>query len=126
MPVIAGNTVEVLPNYVGAAERIVNDIDAARRYIHVEYFMFADDKIGAPVIDALGRAKERGVACRVLIDHLGNTGFHGPVMERLQAADIPVRQMLPEAVRNQWNRPDLRNHRKIVWWMARSVTRPQT
>lgn len=115
MPVIAGNCVEVLSDYVGAVERIVKDIEAARHYIHLEYFMFADDKIGAPVIDALVRAKERGVACRVLIDHLGNTGFHGPVIKRLRAAGIPVQQMLPvKPFRNQWNRPDLRNHRKIV------------
>jgi cardiolipin synthase len=115
MPWIAGNTVEVLPDYVGAVERIVQDINAARRYVHLEYFMFADDKIGAPVIDALVRAKERGVVCRVLIDYLGNTGFHKPVVQRLQAADIPVQLMLPvNPFRNQWNRPDLRNHRKIV------------
>ena len=115
MPVMAGNTVELLPDYVGAVDRIVQDIDAAQRYVHLEYFMFADDKIGAPVIDALLRARERGVVCRVLIDHLGNLGYHGPVLKRLRAAAIPVHQMLPaKPFDNQWNRIDLRNHRKIV------------
>src|SRR6185503_2953296 len=70
MPVMAGNTVELLPDYVGAIEQIVRDIDAAKRFVHLEYFMFADDTIGARVIDALVRARERGVICRVLIDHL--------------------------------------------------------
>jgi cardiolipin synthase len=115
MPVMAGNTVELLPDYVGAVDRIVQDIDAAQRYVHLEYFMFADDKIGAPVMDALLRARERGVVCRVLIDHLGNIGYHGPVLKRLRAAGIPVQQMLPaKPFDNQWNRADLRNHRKIV------------
>ncbi len=115
MPVMAGNTVELLPDYVGAVDRIVQDIDAAQRYVHLEYFMFADDRIGAPVIDALLRARERGVVCRVLIDHLGNLGYHGPVLKRLQAAAIPVHQTLPaKPFNNQWNRIDLRNHRKIV------------
>src|SRR6266545_1738638 len=59
MPAMAGNTVELLPDYVGAVDRIVKDIDAAKRFVHLEYFMFADDKIGAPVIDALVRARER-------------------------------------------------------------------
>src|SRR5215204_1704122 len=86
MPVMAGNTVELLPDYVGAVERIVRDIDAARRFVHLEYFMFADDTIGAPVIDALVRARERGVVCRVLIDHLSNIGYHGPVLKKLDAA----------------------------------------
>ncbi len=53
MPVMAGNTVELLPDYVGAVDRIVQDIDAAKRFVHLKYFMFADDKIGSRVIDAL-------------------------------------------------------------------------
>jgi cardiolipin synthase len=115
MPVMAGNTVELLPDYVGAVDRLIQDIDHAQRYVHLEFFMFADDKIGAPVIDALIRARERGVVCRVLIDHLGNVGFHGPVLKRLHAAGIPVHQTLPiKPFDNQWNRMDLRNHRKIV------------
>src|SRR5215208_967983 len=115
MPSMAGNTVELMPDYAGAVDRIVQDIDAAKRFVHLEYFMFANDKIGAPVIDALVRARERGVVCRVLIDHLGNLGYHGPVLKKLAAAGIPVQQMLPvKPFDNQWNRMDLRNHRKIV------------
>jgi len=112
---MAGNTVELLPDYVGAVDQIVRDIDAARRYVHLEYFMFADDKIGAPVIDALVRARKRGVVCRVLIDHLSNLLLRGPVLKRLGAAGIPVHQTLPASpFSNQWNRFDLRNHRKII------------
>ena len=115
MPVMAGNTVELLPDYVGAADQIVRDIDAAKRFVHLEYFMFADDKIGAPVIDALVRARERGVICRVLIDHLSNLLLQGPVLKKLRAAGIPVHQTLPlDPLGHQWNRIDLRNHRKIV------------
>ena len=115
MPVLAGNTVELLTDYVGAVDRIRQDMDAAQRYIHIEYFMFANDSVGAPVVDALIRAHERGVQCRVLIDHLGNLLFSGPVVRRLRAAGIIVHHMLPiNPFYNQWNRPDLRNHRKIV------------
>jgi cardiolipin synthase A/B len=115
LPVLAGNTVELLTDYVGSVDRLVKDIDGAQRYIHLEYFMFADDTIGAPVVDALIHAQERGVKCRVLIDHLGNLLFNGPVLKRLRAAGIPVHEMLPvKPLYNQWNRLDLRNHRKIV------------
>ena len=115
LPVMAGNTVELLHDYESAVDRIVKDIDAAHHFVHVEYFMFADDKIGAPVIDALVRAKQRGVVCRVLIDHLSNIGFQGPVLKKLRTAGIAVHQMLPaKPFDNQWNRIDLRNHRKII------------
>lgn len=115
MPVMAGNTVELLSDYVGAVQRIVQEIDAAKRYVHLEYFMFADDTVGGPVIDALVRAQQRGVVCRVLIDHLSNLLLQGPVLRKLRAADIAVHQMLPaKPFDGQWNRIDLRNHRKIV------------
>ena len=115
MPVMAGNTVELLPDYVGAVDRIIQDIDAARRYVHLEYFMFADDTIGAPVIAALVRARERGVVCRVMFDHLSNLTLRGSVLRKLNAAGIPVHQTLPaNPLSNLWNRLDLRNHRKIV------------
>ena len=115
MPVMAGNTVELLPDYVGAIDQIVRDIDVAQRFVHLEYFMFAADKIGAPVIDALVRAQERGVVCRVLMDHLSNLLLQGPVLKRLRGAGIPVHRTLPvDPFNKRWNRMDLRNHRKIV------------
>ena len=115
MPVMAGNTVELLPDYISAVEQIVRDIDAAKRYVHLEYFMFADDTIGSRVIAALVRARERGVVCRVLFDHLSNLLLRGPVLKKLGAAGIPVHQTLPaNPLSNQWNRFDMRNHRKIV------------
>ena len=115
MPVIAGNTVELFPDYVGAVECIVRDIDRAQRYVHLEYFMFYNDTVGAPVVDALIRAQKRGVKCRVLIDHLGNIGHSETVLNRLHAAGIPAYLTLPiKPLAGQWNRPDLRNHRKIV------------
>lgn len=115
MPWLAGNAVELLSDYIGAVDRIVRDIENAQRYVHVEYFMFANDVIGAPVIEALIQASERGVKCRVLIDHLGNLGYHGPILKRIRNSKISVHQMLPaKPFDNQWNRIDLRNHRKIV------------
>jgi cardiolipin synthase len=115
MPAFAGNTVELLPNYDAAIACIVEAIDGAQWYVHVEYFMFADDASGGPVIDALIRAQERGVTCRVLIDHLGDIQFIKPAVKRLRAGNIEVQEMLPVRIfDNEWSRFDLRNHRKIV------------
>src|SRR4051812_7366991 len=115
MPAFAGNTVKLLAGYDAAVASIVEAIDGAKWYVHVEYFMFADDTAGGPVVDALIRAQERGVICRVLIDHLGNTQFNKPILARLRAGKVAVEEMLPVRVfDNEWSRFDLRNHRKIV------------
>jgi cardiolipin synthase len=77
--------------------------------------MFADDSTGGKVIDALIRAQQRGVQCRVLIDHFGNFFHNGPVLKRLRAGGVVVVQMLQvRPFDGEWSRPDLRNHRKLV------------
>src|SRR6266545_4940553 len=115
MPAFGGNTVELLPDYDGAVDRIVEEIDRAQKYVHVQYFMFADDSTGSRLIDALIRAQGRGVTCRVLWDHLSNIGFRKAAIERLTAAGVEVHEILPVKIfDNEWSRADLRNHRKIT------------
>ena len=115
MPAFGGNSVELLADYMGAVERIVAEIDGAQSYVHLEYFMFADDSTGSQMIDAVIRAQERGVKCRVLWDHLSNTNFRKPAIERLTAAKVEVHEVLPVKIFDQeWSRLDLRNHRKIT------------
>ena len=61
------------------------------------------------------RARQRGVVCRVLFDHLSNLLLRGPVLKKLGAAGIPVHQTLaPNLFSHLGNRIDLRNHRKIA------------
>jgi len=53
----------------------------------------------------------------VLADHLGSLSYPGykDLVARLEAAGIPWRRMLPvRPWRGEYQRPDLRNHRKIL------------
>ena len=115
LPAVAGNRVELLSDYAGAVDRIVQAIEGAQHYVHVEYYIFADDATGGKVVDALIDAQQRGVACRVLIDHIGNSRFNRTVLERLRAGDVAAHLMLPMRIFDgERSRFDLRNHRKIV------------
>lgn len=115
LPIFGSNHIELFPDYLGALKRIVERIDAAQRYVHVQYFMFADDESGSLVVDALLRAQQRGVKTRVLVDHIGNLRFSRPLVKRLSEGGVEWKYMLPFSIfQGQWNRPDLRNHRKIV------------
>ena len=54
---------------------------------------------------------------RVLLDHLGNAQYPGyrRTVKRLNAMGIEWRRMLPfRPSRGQFQRPDLRNHRKLL------------
>ena len=115
MPVMAGNTVELLYKYDATLQRIADDIDSAEKYVHLLYYIIADDDTGRVVIDALLRAAERGVKIRVLYDALGSRAYLGNVVKELTEAGVDVRSALPlKLFGSQRRRPDLRNHRKIV------------
>src|SRR5262249_47242539 len=60
-PILGGNAVELLVDYDATIARLVADIDRAENHVHLLFYIFADDRATAPVIDALGRAVRRGV-----------------------------------------------------------------
>ena len=114
-PAVGGNRFVLLPHYDGAIDRIVADVDAAQRYVHMLFYIFENDDVGRRVADALARAAKRGIAVRVLMDAIGSRqGLKhlGPMLRAAGAeviAVMPLRLWGPNAARF-----DLRNHRKIV------------
>jgi cardiolipin synthase len=114
-PVMGGNRFELLPVYDAAIERIIGDVDAAQRYVHMLFYIFEDDEAGASVAAALRRARQRGVVVRVLMDAIGSRGGLKGLAPGLRAAGAEVLAVMPLRL---WGpnaaRFDLRNHRKIV------------
>jgi len=113
---LGGNNIELLPDYGAAIARLVEDIDGAAEQVHLIYYIFADDEQGGQVVQALLRARARGVECRVLIDAVGSRKFGlEALLRRLQAAGIPAHETLPAGIfRRGAARFDLRNHRKVA------------
>jgi cardiolipin synthase len=115
LPVLGGNSAELLADYDGAITRLVQDIDTARNHVHLLYYIFADDATGQKVTDALARAVKRGVTCRVLIDALGSRRPLRTLVPKLVQAGVAMHRVLQaRLLRFARIRMDLRNHRKIA------------
>src|SRR4030095_11999574 len=116
LPILGGNTAEILSNYAAIVDRLVADIDAARSHVHLLFYIIADDAVAERVIAALKRAVKRGVGCRVTADALGSRSRgYDALMPRLHAAGIEAGEtMRLRFFRRPGARADLRNHRKIV------------
>jgi len=110
-----GNSVELLPDYEATIDRLIADVDAARRHVHLLYYIFADDPTGNRVADALVRARARGVICRVLVDGLASRHSARRLVPRLREHGVEVSFLMqPGLLRRSTARFDLRNHRKIA------------
>ncbi|WP_298584829.1 cardiolipin synthase [uncultured Kocuria sp.] len=116
-PVAGGHRIEVLDDYDISLAAMAEAIRSAEHYVHFEFYIAVADDTTEPVVAALEEAHARGVTVRVLIDHLGSAGYPGykDLVRRLEAAGMDWRRMLPvRPWRGEYQRPDLRNHRKIL------------
>ena len=112
---MGGNSAELLADYTGSIDRLVADIDAARRHVHLLFYIFNPDATGRRVADAVARASGRGVDCRLLMDAVGSKSGLAKLAPGLRKKGVEVNAMLPVGLfRRNAARFDLRNHRKIA------------
>ena len=111
-----GNELELLSGSTAYIDRMIADIDRATHHCHVLSYIFLDDGSGRRLSEALLRAAERGVVCRVLVDAVGPGDFlDSALRRRLAAGNVHVAAALPVSfVRAAFARLDLRNHRKLA------------
>jgi cardiolipin synthase len=96
---------------------IAADIDKAKNFVHIEFYILSADSVTEPVFQAMQRAIQRGVTVRVLFDHVAGVRTVGykQTKKRLTAIGVEWRLMLPFLpLEGKYERPDLRNHRKLV------------
>ncbi|KUG59970.1 cardiolipin synthase A [Nesterenkonia jeotgali] len=117
-PIQEGNQLTLITDYRATFTWLVDQIDEAREYVHVLFYIVGDDpEFSGPVLDAMERAAERGVKVRFLYDHLGTSRVKGyrRLKRRLRRSKIEWHRVLPiRPLRRRFSRLDLRNHRKIV------------
>lgn len=115
-PVLSGNLCQLTGDPLEQMQWIVDDIRQARETVHMIFYILEDDATGAQVCDALERAAQRGVACRLLVDSIGSKDFLRSERRRaMEAAGVRVVEALPARLgRAVLARVDIRNHRKLV------------
>ena len=112
--VYTGNRIDLLVNGDAYFPALLGAIEAARRSVHLETYIFADDRIGQRMLAALTAAAARGVEVRMLVDGYGGGEHARRLRHELTAHGVAVRIYRPE----RWWRLDRRLlrrlHRKLV------------
>ncbi|NEM90928.1 cardiolipin synthase [Galbitalea soli] len=117
LPMIDGNRARLLPHFDEQLEAIIRAVDSAVVTVQVEFYIFALDETTRPFFAALERAVQRDVDVRVLLDHIGSRAYPGfrPALAEFTRIGVKWELMLPVLpLRGKYQRPDLRNHRKIL------------
>lgn len=114
-PPLHADAVELYFDGAAKYAAILEAIAAARHHVHLEYYIFEPDQIGARLRDALVAKAREGVAVRLLVDATGSGRLRKRFLRPLVEAGGQVAFFNPVALR--WirtRRIDFRSHRKIV------------
>jgi cardiolipin synthase len=117
MPLIAGNAAEIFGDYGRSIREMVAAVEQAEKFVHAQFYILSLDPTTAPFFDALEAAVQRGVTVRVMFDHIASLRIPGyrRTKRRLIKAGVQWELLLPiQPLRGRYQRPDLRNHRKVL------------
>ncbi len=111
---LGGNAVDVLQCGEEAYPAMLAAIDDASQQVLLSTYIFDTDDTGRAFAEALGRAVERGVDVRVLLDGVGELYTFPRARHMLARRGINVRRFLPPRLLPPSFMMNLRNHRKVL------------
>lgn len=95
-------------------QALINEMEHARNYIHLQYYIIKKDELWREIEDVLVRKARQGVEVRVLFDSMGCRTMRAKDWKRLEKAGIKVAEFFPAVLGKLQLRINYRNHRKIV------------
>ena len=98
--------------YVRGADkfaRLKEDLAEARRFIHLQYFIWERDRLTAEVTGILKQKLAEGLEVRITYDYFGSISFKKSELDELKTAGAQVRADITDLARVNY-----RNHRKIA------------
>ncbi|WP_347977237.1 phospholipase D-like domain-containing protein [Microbacterium sp. ProA8] len=117
LPASTGNAASLYGDYQASIDAMAAEVDTATSFVHVEFFVVAWDDTTRGFFAAMERAVARGVSVRLLADYVSTRrlGNSKETLAELDRIGVTWAWMLPVMpFQGKYQRPDLRNHRKIV------------
>lgn len=109
-----GSDISIYTNGSDKFRDLISEIEKATHHIHLQYYIFCDDKIGNVIKELLIAKAKEGVEVRVLYDDVGCWKVKEKFFKEMQEAGIEVYAFLKVAFPVLTSKVNYRNHRKIV------------
>lgn len=109
-----GNKVKVLNNGKATFDSIIEALESAQRFIHLEYYIFVNDQVGQRILEVLKRKAAQGVEVRLIVDDVGSWELKQDFFDDLATHHIEAYSFLQVRFPTFTSKVNYRNHRKIV------------
>lgn len=110
---VGGNSLEVLQNGDGFFPRLLDDVAAAERSIHIESYVWWKGDICRRVAEALAARARDGLEVRLLLDAVGAAPAEAEVLDVMREAGVKLVYYHPLELR-ALGRLNQRTHRKMA------------
>ena len=113
-PAVRNNAVELLVDAAAGYPAMEQAIRAARRHVHVMFYIWEPDSTGRRFRDLLAEKAAEGVEVRVLYDAVGSSSLSRRFMDPLRSAGGEVGVFSKPNLLSFSPHINFRNHRKLV------------
>jgi cardiolipin synthase len=114
IPILGFNRSRLLVNGRTTFDHLFADLDAARSYILVQFYIVNNDHLGCRLKDDLIQKAQNGVRVYFLYDEIGSYQLPGSYLREMQQAGIQVSAFHSTRGKTNHFQLNFRNHRKIV------------
>lgn len=108
------NCVEIFTDGKEKFHSLFTDIQNAKEFIHLQYYIFKNDQLGTKLINLLTEKAQQGVKVRILYDDLGSKSLQKRALKKLKDAGGEIEAFFPSKLPLINFRINYRNHRKLV------------
>ena len=112
--VTIGNKINLLNNGSETFSAILTALEQAQCFIHLEYYIFANDNIGGQIVAILKQKASQGVEVRMIVDDVGSWELKQDFFDDLLSSNIQIESFLQVRFPKFTSRVNYRNHRKIL------------
>lgn len=110
----SGNRISIYTKGGEMFDDLLADLEQAKHFIHLEFYIFSDDELGCQMRDLLYRKVQEGVEVRLIYDDVGSWSVSNAFYDEMQQHGVEVRAFLKVRFPAFANKINYRNHRKIV------------
>lgn len=95
-------------------DALFDAIQNAQETIHIQYYIFMDDKLGSSLAALLKQKAQEGLEVRLIYDDVGSWKVKRKFFDDLEVHGVEVQSFLKVKFRWLTSRVNYRNHRKVV------------
>lgn len=112
-PLTRCNEIEVVRNGENIIPKILADIRAAEKFVHLEYYIIEDDETGSELINVLCEKASQGVSVKLVYDYVGSS-IASSLLNKMDDNGIEVFPFMPVYFPRFTSKLNYRDHRKIA------------